>query len=177
MARLPDEVASVRIMTSIDDALSASATTPEPRGHLVAPPARRLAILTCMDARLDPLRDLGLGVGDAHVIRNAGGRATDDALRSLLLSWHTLGSREVLVVHHSDCGARTDDEDALRERLEDATGTTLDGVELHTFAEGEQAVRGDVERIRSSRFAPEGLTVRGAIHDLEAGVVREVTTP
>ena len=163
-------------MTSIDHALSAGAAAPDPRGHLVAPPSRRIAILTCMDARLDPLHDLGFTVGEAHVIRNAGGRATDDALRSLVLSWHELGTREVLVVHHSACGARVEDEAALRERLEGATGASVDGVDLHTFADDEQAVRDDVERIRSSPFAPEGLTVRGAIHDLEAGVVREVAT-
>ena len=162
-------------MDTIDDALTASAANPDPRGHLVAPPSRRIAVLTCMDARLDPLSDLGLAVGEAHVLRNAGGRATDDALRSLVLSWHELGTREVLVVHHSSCGARVDDEEALRDRLEQATGASLDGMELHTFSDDEKAVRDDVERIRSSPFAPEGLVVRGAIHDLEAGVVREVT--
>lgn len=164
-------------MTSIDDALNASAAAPDPRGHLVAPPSRRLAVLTCMDARLDPVHDLGLEVGEAHVIRNAGGRATEDALRSLVLSWHELGTREVLVVHHSRCGARVEDEAELRERLEEATGSSLEGVELHTFSDDEQAVRDDVQRIRSSPLAPEGLLVRGAIHDLDAGVVREVDGP
>lgn len=163
-------------MTTIDDALTASQSDPAPRGHLVAPPARRIAVLTCMDARLDPLHDLGLDIGDAHVLRNAGGRATEDALRSLVLSWYELGTREVLVVHHTACGARVEDEDALRRRLAEATGASLDGVELHTFTDDEQAVRDDVERIRRSPYAPEGLTVRGAIHDLEAGMVREVPT-
>lgn len=163
-------------MSATDDALHASATTPDPRGHLVAPPARRLAVLTCMDARLDPLRDLGIEIGGAHVIRNAGGRATDDALRSLVLSWHTLGTREVLVVHHTGCGARVADEAALRRDLEQVTGASLEDVDLHTFADDEQAVRDDVDRIRRSPFAPAGLTVRGAIHDLDAGVVREVPT-
>lgn len=161
-------------MTTIDDALSASAANPDPRGHLVAPPSRRIAVLTCMDARLDPIHDLGLQIGEAHVLRNAGGRATDDALRSLLLSWYELGTREVLIVHHSRCGARVEDEAALRRRLEEATGASLDDVELHTFEDDEQAVRDDVERVRNSPFAPDDLVVRGAIHDLEAGVVREV---
>lgn len=161
-------------MTALDDLLSAGASVEE-RGNLDAPPVRHVAVLTCMDARLDPLSDLGLSVGDAHVIRNAGGRATDDALRSLLLSWHTLGTREVLVVHHSTCGVRTDDEAALRRRLEDATAADLDGVDLHTFSDDEDAVRDDVRRIRQSPYAPDGLVVRGAIHDLAAGEVREVT--
>lgn len=161
-------------MTTIDDALAASAVAPEPRGHLVAPPAKRFAVLTCMDARLDPLHDLGLNIGDAHVIRNAGGRATDDAMRSLLLSWQVLGTRQVLVVHHTRCGVRVEDESALRQQLETETGASLDGIELHTFADDEQAVRDDVEHIRRSPFAPDGLEVRGAIHDLDAGIVREV---
>lgn len=127
-----------------------------------------------MDARLDPLRDLGLDVGDAHVIRNAGGRATDDALRSLLVSWHALGTREVLVVHHTDCGLHVESEGVLRERLVEQTGVSLDGVDLYTFPEPAEAVRADVARIRNSRFAPEGLAVRGAIHDVSTGVIRVV---
>lgn len=160
-------------MTALDDALSAGASVEE-RANLAAPPSRHIAILTCMDARLDPLRDLGLGIGDAHVIRNAGGRATGDALRSLLLSWHALGTREVLVVHHTTCGVRTDDETELRRRLEEATGADLGEVALHTFSDDEAAVRDDVRRIREAPFAPDGLVVRGAIHDLAAGEVREV---
>ncbi|MDX1657460.1 MAG: carbonic anhydrase [Nitriliruptorales bacterium] len=159
-------------MTAIDDCLEAAA--PEQRGHFDAPPTRQLAVLTCMDARLDPLRDLGIELGEAHVIRNAGGRATDDALRSLLLSWHTLGTREVLIVHHTTCGVRTDDEDALRSRLEETTGASLDDVILHTFDDDEQAVRDDVATITSSPFAPPDLVVRGALHDLAAGEIREI---
>lgn len=163
-------------MTSIDDALEAGSAGTS-RREFAAEPGRRLAVLTCMDARLDPLRDLGLAVGDAHVIRNAGGRATDDALRSLLLSWHALGTREVLVVHHTSCGVLVEDEAALRSQLAELTGASLDGVDLHTFSDEDQAVRDDVARIRSSPFAPDGLTVRGAIHDLDAGEVREVSGP
>ncbi|MDX1621215.1 MAG: carbonic anhydrase [Nitriliruptorales bacterium] len=161
-------------MTAIHDALQAAA--PEERGHLEAPPTQRLAVLTCMDARLDPLRDLGIDLGEAHVIRNAGGRATDDALRSLLLSWHTLGTREVLIVHHTTCGVRTDDEEALRTRLEETTGTSLEDVSLHTFDDDEQAVRDDVATVAASPFAPPDLLVRGALHDLAAGEIREIAT-
>lgn len=124
-----------------------------------------------MDARLDPLRDLGLDVGDAHVIRNAGGRVTPDVLRSLLISWHVLGTREVLVVHHTGCGLHVENEGILRKRLVEQTGVSLDGIDLYTFSEPAQAVRADVARIRNSRFAPAGLTVRGAIHDVDAGVI------
>lgn len=161
-------------MSAIDNALTASKTSVHPSGDLSAEPTGKLAVLTCMDARLDPIRDLGLERGDAHVIRNAGGRATDDALRSLLLSWHTLGTREVLVLHHTHCGVHVDDEEALRARLAERTATALDGIDLHTFSDYGHAMKDDIDRVRSSPFAPEGLTVRGAIHDVEAGTVREV---
>lgn len=160
-------------MTTIDDVLAA-ANDLDARTGLAAEPASRVAVLTCMDARLDPLHDLGLTLGDAHVIRNAGGRATDDALRSLLLSWHALGTREVLVIHHTSCGVLAPDEDALRTDLEQRTGVPLADVELHTFADEDESVRQDVQRIRTAPYAPEGLRVRGAIHDLDAGVIRPV---
>ncbi len=156
---------------AIADALSPAAGGPPRRGHLPAAPRRKLAVLTCMDARLDPLRDLGLDVGDAHVIRNAGGRATQDALRSLLISWHVLGTREVLVVHHTGCGLHVEKEGSLRALLVEQTGVSLDGVDLHTFSDPADAVRADVARIRNSSFAPAGLTVRGAIHDVSAGLI------
>lgn len=161
-------------MTAIDDAIDRSRDQVRSRASLSAEPRRRLAVLTCMDARLDPLDDLGLACGDAHVIRNAGGRATDDALRSLLLSWHALGTREVLVIHHTRCGVRADDEDALRTRLADVSGADLADVALHTFADDEQAVADDVARIRAVPYAPDGLVVVGAIHDLDAGTLRRV---
>ncbi len=127
-----------------------------------------------MDARLDPLRDLGLELGDAHVIRNAGGRATEDALRSLMLSWHALGTREVLVVHHTDCGVHVENEGTLRERLVEKTGVSLDGLDLWTFSEPSQAVRADLARIRGSPFAPDGLAVAGIILDVDTGMITQV---
>lgn len=161
-------------MTAIDDALAAGASLSAPRDHLAAEPRRRLAVVTCMDVRLDPLSDLGLELGDAHVIRNAGGRVTDDTLRSLVLSWHALGSREVLIVHHTGCGVHVEDEGALRADLEARTGASLEGVALHTTDDPDRAIAEDVERVRSSPFAPADLVVRGAIHDVDAGVVRPV---
>lgn len=128
-----------------------------------------------MDARLDPLRDFGLEIGDAHVIRNAGGRATPDALRSLLFSWHALGTREVLVVHHTDCGVQVENERVLSERLAEQTGVSLDGFDLYTFSEPAEAVRADIARIRNSPFAPEGLATRGVILDVETGATTVVS--
>ncbi|MFP5309140.1 MAG: beta-class carbonic anhydrase [Actinomycetes bacterium] len=157
-------------MTALDDALAAGAQAPA-RGEMTAPPTTHLAVVTCMDARLDPLRDLGLAIGQAHVLRNAGGRVTDDTLRSLLLSWHELGTREVLVVHHSGCGVQAADEAVVKARLEAKTGTDLSGVELRTFDDEEQSVREDVARIAAAPFAPLGLRVRGAIQDLATGRV------
>lgn len=127
-----------------------------------------------MDARLDPLRDFDLDIGDAHVIRNAGGRATQDALRSLLLSWHALATRQVLVIHHTGCGVHVENEAILRERLVQQTGVSLEDVDLHTYSEPSEAVRSDIARIRSSPFAPEGLDVRGAILDVDTGILTPV---
>lgn len=161
-------------MTAIDDALAASADRIDPRGELAAEPARRLAVVTCMDARLAPLADLGLELGDAHVIRNAGARVTDDVLRSLVLSWHTLGTREVLVVQHSRCGARADDAAAVREHVAAAAGVQPDdselaGLDLHTFRDHEETLRADLARIQGSALAPPDLLVRGVVHDLDEG--------
>lgn len=166
-------------MTAIADVIATAAGRIPPRGDLAAEPVRRLVVLTCMDARLDPLRDLGLGAGDAHVLRNAGGRATPDAMRSLLLSWHTLGTREVLVLHHTTCGARVGDEAALRADLERRAGADLADMPLHTFDNDEAAVRADVQHIRSAPFAPVGLVVAGALHEVETGrlLVIDAGTP
>lgn len=160
--------------TAIDAALANATGRSRPRGDLPVEPRRRLAVLTCMDARLDPLSDLGLSAADAHILRNAGGRVTGDVLRSLLLSWHTLGTREVLVIHHTGCGARVDDEAQLRSRLEEVTGAALGDLDLHTFADDEEAVRDDVARIRAVPFAPDGLVVRGALQDIDTGRILEV---
>jgi len=148
--------------------------TTVPRAHVPLLPARRLAVLTCMDARLEPLGDLGLEIGDAHVIRNAGGRATDDALRSLLFSWHLLGTREVQVVHHTQCGAHTEDLTALRTQLGALAGVSLDGMVLEAFTDQRTALLEDLERIRAAPFAPDGLRVRGAIHDVASGRIEVV---
>jgi carbonic anhydrase len=144
------------------------------QGDLPMPPARRLAVLTCMDARIDPAKALGLAAGDAHVVRNAGGRASDDALRSLVISQQLLGTREVLVVHHTDCGMLTFTNDQLRERLREHLGADASGVDFLPFADLEQSVRDDVAAIRASPLVPDDVAVRGFVYDVRSGRLREV---
>ncbi len=135
-----------------------------------AAPSRKLAVLVCMDARLDPARILGLEPGDAHVIRNAGGVASEDALRSLAISQHLLGTEEVFVIHHTDCGMEGLAEDELRERMGAAPNFPV-----HAFDDLEQSVRDDVRAIRESPFLPRTDSVRGFVYDVDTGELREVT--
>lgn len=146
-------------------------------GNLPAPPALRVAVVTCMDARLDPARALGLEPGDAHVIRNAGGRATEDAVRSLVISSHLLGTREFAVIHHTDCGMATFTDEQLRERLRRETGVDASDLDFLAFSEVEESVREDVREIRSSPYLPHGVTVRGFVYDVRTGTLREVQVP
>ena len=133
------------------------------------PPARRVAILTCMDARLHPERFLGLEIGDAHVIRNAGGRASDDAVRSLIISSHLLGTREYLVIHHSDCGMLTFSNDVLRDKCAADTGADASHIDFLPFSDVEDSVRDDVRRISKSPFLPADILVTGYIYDVDSG--------
>lgn len=146
------------------------------RGDLPAPPARHLAVLTCMDARLHPETFLGLDVGDAHVIRNAGGRASDDALRSLIISSHLLGTNEYVVIHHTDCGMLSFTNDDLRQKLNDETGADASTIDFLPFADLEQSVRDDVARIKESPFIPKDIAVRGFIYDVHSGKLAEVSS-
>lgn len=145
-----------------------------PYGGLPMPPARRLAVLACMDARLDVESVLGLGPGDAHVIRNAGGLATDDALRSLVISSRLLGTREFLVIEHTDCGMVTFQEDDLRRRLTEETGADASGLAFGAFADLEDNLRRQVEIIRENPFLPRDSVVRGLLYDVKTGLLREV---
>ena len=144
------------------------------KGDLPAPPARRLAVLTCMDARLDPAKALGLAEGDAHVIRNAGGRASDDALRSLVISQQLLGTREVLVIHHTDCGMLTFTNEQLRAKLARDLNADASGIDFLPFSDLEESVRQDVATIRSSPLIPDDIPVRGFVYDVRTGRLREV---
>lgn len=136
-----------------------------------ARPARGLAILTCMDARLDPLRSLGLAVGEAHILRNAGGRASTDAIRSLVVSAHLLGTNEVGVIHHTACGM----EGTTNEEIAQKTG--VEELDFLAFESLEASVVEDVETIRTCGMLPEGFTAWGAVYDVDTGELRVVTEP
>jgi carbonic anhydrase len=144
------------------------------KGDLEIPPARNIAVLTCIDARIDPARALGLDIGDAHVIRNAGGRATDDAVRSLLISSWLLGTREFLVIHHTDCGMAKFTDDAVAEIIAERSGEDVSNLDFFTFGDLDQSVRDDVDRVRSLSQIPADATISGHVYDVRTGTLREV---
>lgn len=143
-------------------------------GDLAAPPSRGLAVVTCMDARLDPEKFLGIDLGEAHVIRNAGGRASCDAVRSLAISQQLQGTREVIVVHHTDCGMLTFENDDMIERLRETLGVDASGWDFMSFSDLEASVKEDVRIIEGSSLIPNDVVVRGAIYDVETGTLTEV---
>lgn len=138
------------------------------------PPGRRVAVLTCMDARLDPSKFLGLEEGDAHVIRNAGGRASADALRSLIISQQLLGTQEVVVIHHTDCGMLTFSNEELRGRLKERFNADPGDTDFLPFADLVKSVRDDVAEIRRSPFILKGIPVSGFIYDVRTGRLQAV---
>jgi carbonic anhydrase len=144
------------------------------KGDLEIPPARGVLVLTCIDARLDPAKMLGLEIGDAHILRNAGGRATDDAIRSATISSWLLGTREFLVIHHTDCGMTMFTDDVLHEKIREATGADVSGDEYLSFSDVDQSVKDDVARLRDVKTLPEGVTVSGYVYDVRTGELREV---
>jgi carbonic anhydrase len=162
------------------------------KAQLPMPPARRFAILTCMDARLDPAKYAGLSEGDAHVIRNAGGRASDDAIRSLVISHKLLGTREWFVIHHTDCGMETFTDEIMRgllaSSLETATvdengwrdtgpgpgSTEGDYIDWLTIADNARSVVADVARIRNHPLVPANVPICGYIYDVRSGRLNEV---
>ena len=164
-------------MSSIDDAVKAN----EAYAHgfvwagLEMPPAQKLAILTCMDARLTPEPMLGLETGDAHIIRNAGGIVTEDAVRSLIISQQLLGTREVMIINHTDCGMLTFKDDALRKRLSDSTGkSAVAPARFYAFEDVEQNVREQILKLRSHPWVPQDIAIRGFVYDVKNGRLREV---
>ncbi len=182
-------------MAVLDEVLSANeeyAASFGSKSELALPPARRFAILTCMDARLDPARYAGLSEGDAHVIRNAGGRASDDAIRSLVISYKLLGTREWFVIHHTDCGMEFFDDGVMRGLLEQSLETAELGPEgFHdvgsgpgsaeakyidwlTIADREQSVVEDVTRIRAHPLVPGSIPIYGYVYDVKTGRLIEV---
>ena len=145
------------------------------KGDLPAPPARKLAVVTCMDARLDPARFLGLEEGDAHVIRNAGGLVTDDALRSLVVSHWLLGTEQAVVIGHTGCGMLTFTNDELRGRLAYETGASTNDIDFHPFTDLEESVRSSVRRIAESPLLPDAFEATGFVYDIRSGRLQEVT--
>jgi carbonic anhydrase len=144
-------------------------------GQLPTPPARKLAVLACMDARLTIEPMLGLMTGDAHIIRNAGGIATEDAIRSLLISCHLLGTREFIVINHTDCGMLTFTDQEFRERLHRETGKlAVAPAQFCAFTELQQNVKEQVLKIRSHPWVPENVVVRGFVYDVRTGRLGEV---
>ncbi|MCW2622798.1 MAG: putative carbonate dehydratase-like protein [Frankiales bacterium] len=143
------------------------------KGGLPLPPARQVAVVACMDARLDPAKVLGLREGDAHVIRNAGGAITQDALRSLAISQRLLGTREVVLLHHTDCGMLTFTDDDLRGRIEAETGVRPAWA-AEAFSDLDADVRQSIARIDADPAVPSKDSVRGFVYDVATGTLREV---
>ncbi len=144
------------------------------KGSLAMPPSRRFAVLTCMDARIDPARALGLEEGDAHVIRNAGGLASDDALRSVVISHTLLGTREVVVIGHTDCGMLTFTNDDLRSRLAEERGVDATHVDFQPFSDVAERVRASVRRLRETPLLPDDYAVSGFVYHVETGELTPV---
>jgi carbonic anhydrase len=144
-------------------------------GHLPMPPARKLAIVACMDARLTVEPALGLKTGDAHIIRNAGGIVTEDAIRSLVISHHLLGTQEFIIINHTDCGMLTFKDSELRSQLQKKTGNTATSpAEFHAFSDVEQNVRTQISKVKSHPWIPKDIPVRGFVYDVKTGKLNEV---
>jgi carbonic anhydrase len=182
-------------MPILDEVLDANRKYAEEfgeKGDLALPPARHFSILTCMDARLDPAKHVGLSEGDAHVIRNAGGRASDDAIRSLVISYKLLGTREWFVIHHTDCGMEFFTNKVIGDLLESSLETAKLGpngftdvgvgpgspaghdIDWLTISDGKQSVVDDVEKIRNHPLVPDDIAIYGFIYDVKTGRLNEV---
>lgn len=138
------------------------------KGALPLPPARKVAVLACMDARLDPARILGLEEGDAHVIRNAGGRAAD-ALRSLVISEQLLGTETIVIIHHTDCGMLTFTNEQIHEKIKHDLHADADHIAFLPFKDIAQSVRDDIAFLRDSPLIPEKIAIAGFIYDVTSG--------
>lgn len=181
-----------QVLKEVLEANAAYAADFGSKGELAIPPARNFAVLTCMDARLDPAKFAGLAEGDAHVIRNAGGRASDDAIRSLVISYKLLGTREWFVIHHTNCGMATFSNEIMGDLLESSLETaalTEDGwhddhdhegspegknIDWLTFADAADAVTEDVKRIRNHPLVPAGIPIYGYVYSVSTGEMEEV---
>ncbi len=144
------------------------------KGDLPLPPGAKLAVVACMDARLNPYAILGLSEGDAHVIRNAGGVITDDEIRSLAISQRLLGTEEIILIHHTDCGMLTFTDEEFKRQVQEDVGIKPEWA-VETFSDLEDDVRQSVARIKASPFIPRKESVRGFVYEVETGSLREVT--
>ena len=162
-------------MTATDELLANAERYAETfdRGGLAMPPAKGVAVLACMDARLNPHALLGLNEGDAHVIRNAGGVVTDDEIRSLAISQRLLGTEEIILIHHTDCGMLTFSDDDFRRQIQQETGIKPEWP-AEAFDDLEEDVRQSIARIKASPFIPNKDHVRGFVYDVETGQLNEV---
>ncbi|MGB2625872.1 MAG: carbonic anhydrase [Candidatus Acidiferrum sp.] len=142
--------------------------------RLTPRPARKLAVLTCMDTRLS-IKTLGLKTGDAHIIRNAGGVVTEDSLRSLVISHHLLGTEEIMVINHTDCGLMQASEQDLRTRIQNSTGTAaVSPAFFYAFQDIEENVRHQLQKLRTHPWIPQQVSVRGFVYDVSSGMLREI---
>jgi carbonic anhydrase len=160
----------------IDDLVANNATFAAglPARHLEIEPRRRLVVVTCMDSRLDVFAALGLHEGEAHVLRNAGGVITDDVIRSLAVSQRRLGTREVMLIHHTDCGMQSLTDDGFRAELQNATGLAP-AFAIESFSDLDADVRQSIRRVRRSPFLLHRDRVRGFVYDVDTHRLREVT--
>ena len=165
-------------MNSIDELLANNRAfaTSVPPGHLDVRPSRHLAVVTCMDSRLDVFAALGLGDGEAHILRNAGGVITDDVIRSLAISQRRLGTREVMLIHHTDCGMQKVTDDGFRAELQQETGVAP-AFAIESFTDVDADVRQSILRVRRSSFVPYRDSVRGFVYDVDTHALREVLAP
>ena len=144
------------------------------KGDLPLPPAKKVAVVACMDARLDVAKTLGLQEGDAHVIRNAGGAVTDDAIRSLAISQRLLGTKEIVLIHHTDCGMLTFKDEDVKKQIEAETGIRP-AFALEAFSDLEDDVKQSIARIKASPFIPRKDKIRGFVYEVETGSLRELS--
>jgi carbonic anhydrase len=163
-------------MTFVDELLANNRSYAEAREpiHLDVKPSKRLAIVTCMDSRLDVFGALGLGDGEAHILRNAGGVITDDVIRSLAISQRKLDTREVMLIHHTDCGMQKITDDGFRAELLADTGMAPEFA-IESFVDAQQDVRQSILRVRRSAFIPHRDVVRGFVYDVDTHRLHEVT--
>ena len=142
--------------------------------HLSIKPKTKVSIVTCMDSRLHVAPALGLALGDAHILRNAGGRVTEDMFRSLVISQQQMGTREIVVLHHTDCGAQTFNNEDFQEHLKCELGVDVSGQDFLPFQDIDESVREDMKLLRECPLIPDDVIISGAVYDVDTGSMREI---